>query len=75
MVALSMSIVRLASMAPSPMPKEIGRLMIKKKTKQKKAIPSVIVWSLSPEWVCPRRPGLPGPTRPSPGTPDRKGLL
>ena len=53
MVEWSMSSVRPASMAPKPMPKEIGRLMTMKKTKQKNAIPSVIVWPLSLEWVDP----------------------
>jgi hypothetical protein len=41
-VEWSISSVRPAYMAPRPMPKEIGRLMIMKKKKQKNAIPSVI---------------------------------
>ena len=41
-VARSISMVRLASMAPSPMPKEIGRLMIMKMKNPANAIASVM---------------------------------
>ncbi len=51
MVEWSMSSVRPASNAPRPMPKEIGRLMIMRKKKQKNAIPIVMVSPLSREWV------------------------
>ena len=53
MVEWSMSSVSPASRAPSPMPKEIGRLMIMKTKKQKNAIPSVMMSPLSREWVHP----------------------